>query len=142
MTMLHEQLDAAHAWSLFTPDPVFVYNPQHDAHLVYWNGVSMTKRYTMLTVMSCLNMYSAESMKREAWNDYIRIYRIGGFGHHNWDNFLELLNHGSMVNYYAKQLTKQDGTFLSQIVTKYSPQELLRWFDPQNERILKVKHNV
>ena len=136
MTTLYEQLEAAHSWSVLTKLPVPVYVEPYDAHLVYWNGVATTRTYAMLIIMTTWsNMYHTYSVKESAWKEFNRIYRLGAFGHYDWNDRIAGNNHHSMPSYIKNLIDKGD-SFIEGLRNGYSPSEALGWLTPDNSKIL------
>lgn len=134
MTTLCEQLESAQAWSLIDKKPVSVYSTKYDAHLVYWNGIAMTRTYALLIISTeWMKMYHTASVKEAAWKEYNRLYRLGAFGHYDWDATISRVSFHSFIGYLTNQITKND-TMIDELLLLYTPQDALMWLDPVSER--------
>lgn len=136
-TLLSNEIQAAHAWSLLSKTPVIVYNEPHNVHLVYWNGVSMTKTYAMLIISTLwLKIWHISSIKEAAWEEYNRAYRAGAFGHREWDDILKKYSHNDMPRYFIHAINKNDEKFLFSLTETYTPAQAMEWLDPRCSRIV------
>lgn len=125
------------AWSLIDQKPVFLYDPEYDAHLVFWNGVAMTRSYALLIYSKVwCEIYPSPSQKHAAWNEYLKIYRSGGFKTKTWDVIVRY-DHDVMTNRFISFLTKNDPKFLIKLKEKYTAKEALSWFLPSRELVDK-----
>lgn len=128
------------AWSLLDPRPHFIYYPKYDAHIVYWNGIAMTKAYALMIYSSYwLKSYSTRSQKLAAAREYKKIYLAGGFGHQNWDQIIEEKLPYGMVNYLVKEICRNSPKFLIDLVDRYTAAEALNWFMTHREHIDKTE---
>ena len=126
------------SWSLLDPRPVCFYDQEYDAHLVYWNGVLMTRTYAVMIYSNLwLNMYATRSMKKSAWEEYNRVYRSGGFRTREWDSIVDSFDennfHNQLINFINKG-KKHSDLFLNRLRSQYTAQEALSWFFPGKER--------
>lgn len=138
MTTLSEQLEAEQAWSIIGNKPVSVYIPKYDAHLVYWYGVAMTRSYALLLISTCwMKMYHSSSVKEAAWNDYNRVYRLGAFGHHDWDKTITTTSYHEFPGFLMKMLNRKSNGNIKNLIENYSAQEATLWLDTETEKILK-----
>lgn len=117
------------AWTYIDPKPVFLYDPKYNIHLAFWNGISMTRSYALMIYGEIwCNMYSTESQKIAAFEEYNRAYRAGAFGTRAWDNVVQDQGYTGMHKHLMHLLTKKNPKFLVDLKSKYSPQEALNWF--------------
>lgn len=122
------------AWSYLDPRPICVYDPKFDAHLVYWNGVAMTRSYAlMIYSINWMNFYPPESQKFAAWKEYNKIYRSGGFLTRTWDHVVDTYDHITFQPILANYLNKKDPKFLYNLKSKFTAQEAFNWFLPSKE---------
>lgn len=121
------------AWSYLDPKPMCLYDPKYDAHLVFWNGVAMTRSYALMIygTLWC-NIYYPESQKIAVWEEYQRIYRSGGFGTRDWDTLLEGKSHLEMTPTLTRYIAKNT-KFFTILKEKYTAKESLAWFMPSKE---------
>jgi hypothetical protein len=127
--------DAA-AWSLISPVPFNVYIARNDAHITYWNGVTMTQTYArMIAGTTWFNLYYDDSTKLAAFDEYNRLYRSGTFYTRKWDELLESKDHYSLLSSLTNYLVMRDKKFLNSLREKYTPQQALAWFLPSTEYI-------
>jgi len=126
------------AWSLIDPKPVFLYDPKYDAHITIWNGVAMTRTYALMiySVFWC-NIYPSPSQKKAAWDEYIRIYRSGGFKTRDWDNIINDIQPEQLHNRLSAMMVIKDPMFLMRLKNKYSAKDALSWFLPSKEIVDK-----
>ena len=122
------------AWSYLDPKPMCLYDPKYDAHLVFWNGIAMTKSYALMIygTLWC-NIYYPESQKIAAWDEYQKIYRSGGFGTRDWDSLLERKSHLDFVNTLVNFIAIKDTNFFKKLKENYTAKEALSWFMPSKE---------
>lgn len=128
------------AWSYLDPKPLCVYDPKHDAHLVFWNGIVMTRSYALMIYGTAwCSIYYPESQKIAAWKEYQRIYRSGGFDHRSWDGLLERKSYHDFTNSLINFMVMKDKTFFIKLKEKYTAKEALSWFMPSKERNLNAE---
>ncbi len=122
------------AWSHLDPKPICLYDPKYDAHLTYWNGVATTRSIALLIYAQMwTKMYPTESQRAAAFEDFLRIYRAGGFGTRAWDRQINARTAYSFYDYIAMLIVAKDQKFLIRLRDQYSPQEALAWFMPSKE---------
>lgn len=122
------------AWSYLDPKPMCLYDPKYDAHLVFWNGIAMTRSYALMIYGTIwCNIYYPDSQKFAAWEDYQRIYRSGGFGTRAWDTLLDKKFHTEMIPTLTRYIAKGDATFFAKLKEKYTAKEAMTWFMPSKE---------
>ena len=143
--MNSEKLNAALNWSYLSPKPIFVHHKKYDAHLVFWNGIVITKTYaTMIIASKWMNIFFGNSQKEAAWDEYNRLYRLGAFGHHKWDAILNRHSSSSMLNYLttlvAFNKTEEFDVVMkpefSRLTIQYSPAEAMEWALQSNETVI------
>lgn len=126
------------AWSLIDQKPVFLYDPEYDAHLVFWNGVAMTRSYALLIYSKVwCEIYPSPSQKSTAWREYIQVYRSGAFKTKAWDNLILNYHPDVMINQFISFLVMNDPKFLIKLKEKYTAKEALSWFLPSRELVDK-----
>jgi hypothetical protein len=126
------------AWSYLDPKPICLYDSKYDAHLVYWNGIATTRSIALLIYSQVwTKMHPTESQRLAAFEDFIRIYRAGGFGTRAWDRQINSRDYYSFYTYISQLITAKDGKFLLRLQEQYSPQEALAWFMPSKELTAK-----
>lgn len=122
------------AWSHLDPKPICLYDPRYDAHLTYWNGVATTRSIALLIYAQIwTKMFPSESQRLAAFEDFLRIYRAGGFGTRAWDKQVNSRTAYSFHTYVCGLINAKDPNFLSRLEEKYTPQEALAWFMPSKE---------
>jgi hypothetical protein len=129
--------EGALAWSLIDPRPIFFYHPRSDSHLVFWQGIMMTRDYALMITgrewrLNRINL----KMHRNAYAEFIRAYRLAAFGSQHWDSIIAEKNpHG----YYAllqKLLLKRNPNLLTDLAKQYTVKQALEWFRSDNEQVL------
>ena len=122
------------AWSYLDPKPVCLYDPKFDAHLVYWNGIGMTRSYALIIYcIAWMNSYPPESQKQAAWIEYNRIYRLGGFQTRAWDRIIDSYDHSNFHSALTSYISKKNPKFLYDLKDKFTAKEAFEWFMPSKE---------
>lgn len=122
------------AWSYLDPKPICIYDPKYDAHLVYWNGVGMTRSYALMIYSSVwMQLYFPDSAKKVAWEEFNKIYRSGAFSTRAWDHTIDSKDWSNFHNLLIKFISKKDPNFFTQLKAKYSPDQAISWFLPSKE---------
>lgn len=122
------------SWSFISPVPFNLYVPECDGHLTYWNGIAMTRTYALMIYgLVWMSIYPTESQKKEAWKEYIRIYKSNGFLTQAWDNILISTSYQTFHNHLIRYINSKDQDFFVKLKNKYTPNEALLWFLPSKE---------
>lgn len=122
------------AWSYISPIPIQIYDKKFDAHLVFWNGVAMTRTYALLIYSQLwLNIYPTLSLKKAAYEEYDKIYRAGGFHTRDWDSLLGMIFDYNLQTHLIRFLNNKDSKFLTKLTEQYSSKDALNWFVPSKE---------
>ena len=118
-----------YSWSLLDPRPVLKYVDFLDEYIVYWNGVVMPHTVALNIAMESFNVFPTPKMKATMHSTYKRIYYSNGFGSmpHEWN---DAISTGRVYNYIKSLMFAH----LDKTIDKYSPQEVLGWFDYSNAR--------
>jgi hypothetical protein len=123
-------------WSLLNPAPLCYYHESTRSHVVYWQGVAMTRLHAMILVQEFwIQTFATPQMKMYAFNEFKRMYYTGGFGKVNWHN----LNEMTQDNYMAalrKFIQRHDPERIPNLVKNYDIKEAMMWFSPNNEEII------
>lgn len=122
--------------SRLSPLPQFGYHTQTDSHMVYWNGVAMSRSQCLLILASVWGMMaSSPKMKRAAQGEFMRAYHLGAFGHHDWDQFISMdpAQHLSKLQHWICRGNEQ---FLTDLRSRYTLHEMLELFKSDNESVI------
>lgn len=124
------------AWSYLDPKPICLYDPKYDAHLAYWNGIAMTRTYALMIYSTTwLQIYPTDTQRQAAFDEYNRIYRMGGFGTRAWDTQIGNRSYHGFYNYLASLICKKDSKFLTNLKEQYHAKQALGWFMPGKELV-------
>lgn len=121
-------------WSKLSHVPVLAYHRRSDSHLVYWNGVGMTRSHALLLVNGNWGIsYATPKMKKAAYAEFLRAYELGAFGSvkWHWDQ-----THDGYISGLVRWITKNDRSFFATLAQQYTAQDALRWFTSEQESII------
>jgi hypothetical protein len=129
--------EGARAWSLIDQRPIFFYHPRSDAHLVFWQGIMMTRDYALMITGRewRLNKISLK-MHRNAYAELIRAYRLEAFGHQQWDAILNEVDHRRYYGLIRRFLLSRNPNLLTDLKKQYTVKQALEWFQADNEQVL------
>jgi hypothetical protein len=82
-------------------------------------------------------MHPSPSQKKAAWDEYIRIYRSGGFKTRDWDNIINDIYPNQLFTKLMSFMVARDQRFLANLKNKYSAKDALSWFLPSKEIVDK-----
>ena len=124
-------------WSKLSPVPSLHYHPHSASHIVYWNGVGMTRSTALMLVGAWWNfMWPTPKMKTKSYEEFVNAYRLGAFGNVNWDDIIK-----ADPQQYFPQITKFVAKSTDQpvyeLVKQYTVQEALSWFKTANESVIE-----
>lgn len=126
------------AWSHIAPTPVFVYDPEYDAYLCFWNGVAMTRTYALIIYSwHWLNIMPSYSQREVAMDEFSRLYRAGAFRTREWD---EVVDRENWISYHTllSKLIDTDNTFFPTLVKQYNAKQMLEYFKYNRETIVEA----
>jgi hypothetical protein len=125
------------AWSILDPRPGFYYHPRSDAHICIWQGVVMTQIHALLMIAGNWNLtYPNDRMRKSAYAEFIRAYRLGAFGDHpNWEYTMSEDPYG-YITQLGRWITKRNPNLLTDLKSQYSIKEALEWFRADNEQVI------
>lgn len=124
------ELSKYHSWSLLDPKPICYYDTHTSTHLAVWNGIYMTRNQAMMIASEkFMRIWATPTMKERAWQEFKKCYYSGGFGHRDWDNTLERLDHaGSHYNMLTRLMSKH-----LQTLPQYDGRTVISWFNLHKE---------
>ncbi len=123
-----------HSWSLLTDRPLFLYDPHYDARLCYWNGFATTRSYAAMVIANIFcGITVGQSQKQAAWDQYLRYYSSGAWGHHDWDSTVDGSDADRFYHVVLKYINN-GGTnrenFFQLLKQRYTPQQAFAWLKP------------
>lgn len=126
------------AWSYLDPRPICLYDPKYNAHLVYWNGVALTRTYALIIIETVwMNIYPTDHQRQVAWNEYQRIYRSGGFQTRSWDKIIDNQDYYQFYRKFIQYICAKNTKFFSNLKEQYDAKTALSWFLPGKELTIR-----
>jgi hypothetical protein len=126
MIIMHERAEQI-SWSLIAPTPQCFYHMPSRSHIVYWQGVGMTRNQAMMIVQSAwIQAYPTPAMKRAEFANFKRAYLLGAFGNTPWrvEHYTADTHLGNLYNW----IKKQNPNLFQTLSRQYSIKEAMGWF--------------
>ena len=118
-----------YAWSLLNPKPICCWHEQSQSHIVYWQGMAMTRVHALFLVQEkWIQSYATPTMKIGAFNEFKRAYYAGGFGQVDWSRTLADTNPDDYLGRLRKWIVKNNEKLFVELQQQYSIQEAMLWF--------------
>jgi len=125
------------SWSILAPTPQCYYHKPSNSHIVYWQGVAMTRAHAMILVQELyLGAYATPLMKISAYNELKRVYHLGAFGHQNWEWALRESNANDHLTRLRKWLQKHNPKLFTDLLNSYDIKTAMSWFTKDYEQVL------
>lgn len=121
--------NSLYAWSILSPTPTYCIHEPTGAHIVYWQGVVMTRVHAMILVQeNWVQSYATPTMKAGAYIEFKQYYRNGAFGPVTWSNVLETTDANEYLMRLRKYIRKHNPNLFEELVKQYSLKEAMLWF--------------
>lgn len=126
------------SWSILTPVPQCVYHQLSDSHLVYWQGIAMTRLHAMMIIQEqWINSYPTPYMKQMAYKEFLRSYWAGAFGSVIWNLTLESIDTpDAYMTFLRKILVRKNKDLFENLKAQYSIKDAMLWFANSNLELL------
>ena len=127
--------NAAVAWSILSPTPQCYYHAPTRSHIVYWQGIAMTRVHAMMLIQeNWLNSWATPEMKVGAFKEWKRVMLTGGFGQVNWHL------RDQHPDYYISQLRKwivgHNSELWNTLMRDYDIKDAMLWFADSKEELI------
>lgn len=124
------------AWSILAPTPQCYYHADSRSHIVYWQGIVMTRVHAMMLVQEhWLMSWATPRMKIEAFKEFKRVYLTKGFGNVHW-HITDDLNHDSYMIYLRRNIVKNNDELFEKLSSDYTIKDAMMWFSDKNEELI------
>ena len=125
------------SWSLIAPTPQCYYHVKSRSHIVYWQGIAMTRSHAMMIVQEAwLSSYASPTMKEEAYNQLKRAYLLGAFGHVPWGYTIQHMDANTHLSQLRKWIKRQNPVLLGNLTRDHSIKTAMGWFTKDYETMI------
>ena len=122
--------NSVYAWSILSPTPTYCIHETTGAHIVYWQGVVMTRVHALILVQeNWVQSYATPTMKACAYTEFKQYYRNGAFGSvPSWGYILDNTNANDYLIRLRKYIRKNNANLFEELIKQYSLKEAMLWF--------------
>jgi hypothetical protein len=123
------------SWSILSPTPQCYYHAPTCSHVVYWQGIAMTRVHAMMLIQQeWVQSWATPEMKVGSFKEFKRVYLTGGFGKVKWHTVD--LGFENYMGQLRKMMIKNDVEFFNKITQQYTIQEAMMWFADKNRELI------
>lgn len=136
--MMRFNFDDYMAWSLLSPNPLFVHIPEIDSNIAFWDGMITSRSIVLCSSMAVVsNIHPSPEQTRCMIDEMLELHSFGVF-----DSI------PTMVDIFKEHPIRDlNGWLIYPVTTKasemktqyaYTPQEVFNWFNPEKVAIYQT----